>query len=79
VLFQTIPKHDAVKQKEMGLTCTQRLSDGNKKARRKIAEKQHAINFKRGTIRFSGSGSVCSTASVAELYFRVFQKFTHNS
>ncbi len=59
---------DPVQYKEMGLTCTRRLYDGNKKARRKIAEKQHAINFKRGTIRFSVSGSVSSTDSVQILF-----------
>ncbi len=59
---------DPVKQKEMGLSCTGRLYDGNRKARRKIAEKQDAINFKRGTIRFSVSGSVSSTTSVQILF-----------
>jgi hypothetical protein len=44
------PKHDAVKQKEMGLLSARRLYVGNKNTRRKIAEKQHAINFERGTI-----------------------------
>ncbi len=62
------PKHDAFKQKEMGLLCVGRLYVGNKNTRRKVAEKQHAINFKRGTIRFSVFGSVSSTASVQTLF-----------
>jgi hypothetical protein len=68
VLIQKIPKHDAVKQKDMALSCTRRLADGNKKTQRKIAEKQHAINFKRGTIRFSVSESFSSTAFVQTLF-----------
>ncbi len=56
---QKIPKHDAVKQKEIGLSCTGSDYDGNK-----IAEKHHAINFKQGTIRFCVSGFVSSTAFV---------------
>jgi hypothetical protein len=45
VLIRKIPKHDAVKQKEIGLSCTGRLYDGNKKDRWKTACNQFQTGY----------------------------------
>ena len=58
-----------------GTTLDGCLYDRNKKVPRQLADKQHELKFKRGTVTFS----VFKQLSPSKLYFQALKRLDHNS